>query len=282
MLIPFALILIATSTRSQEPSGIGPGRGGFAPWLSWARYTVEGEEFSVSLPALPAMTTDKVQTRTGKSRLERHLRISGDGVLYTIDAFEKAEPGQSLEEFIAEQSGHSGHDPATERNVTINGFAGKEYSSGNKTPSATVQFLATEQHFYQFAASGATADDQRVQHFFSSIVLSKETAGIKVFDGTGGDRIFTGREVDVKPRLLERPEPSYTEKARSNRIEGTVILKVIFSATGRVEDIRVVSHLQDGLTEQAIKAAKGLKFIPAMKDGKPVSMWMQLEYNFTL
>ena len=36
-----------------------------------------------------------------------------------------------------------------------------------------------------------------------------------------------------------------------------------------------------GLTERAIEAAKRIKFTPAMKDGKPVSVWMQLEYNFS-
>jgi hypothetical protein len=37
-----------------------------------------------------------------------------------------------------------------------------------------------------------------------------------------------------------------------------------------------------GLTEQAIKAARRIKFIPATKDGQPVSTYIQLEYNFNL
>jgi outer membrane biosynthesis protein TonB len=44
----------------------------------------------------------------------------------------------------------------------------------------------------------------------------------------------------------------------------------------------VVQGLPYGLTEQAIAAARKLKFVPAMKDGKNVSMWIQLEYNFNL
>jgi hypothetical protein len=47
-----------------------------------------------------------------------------------------------------------------------------------------------------------------------------------------------------------------------------------------VENIRVVRELPDGLTERAIEAAKKIKFVPAMKNGHAVSMWMQLEYNF--
>ena len=38
----------------------------------------------------------------------------------------------------------------------------------------------------------------------------------------------------------------------------------------------------DGLTEVAIAAARKIKFVPAMKDGKSVSTFVQLEYNFDL
>jgi len=81
---------------------------------------------------------------------------------------------------------------------------------------------------------------------------------------------------------LTRPQPSYTEDARKNEISGTVVLKVVFSKNGQVTNIRTVFGLPYGLTEQAIKAARKIKFTPAMKEGKPVSMWMQLEYNFNL
>jgi len=79
-----------------------------------------------------------------------------------------------------------------------------------------------------------------------------------------------------------KPEPAYTEVARENQITGTVILKCVFASNGSITNIRVVSGLPYGLTERAIDAARKIKFIPAMKDGKYVSMWMQLEYNFNL
>ncbi len=62
------------------------------------------------------------------------------------------------------------------------------------------------------------------------------------------------------------------------------MLRVVFATEWTGGPIfSVVSGLADGLTEQAIvAAAKKIKFIPAMKDGNPVSMWMQLEYNFNL
>jgi TonB family protein len=100
--------------------------------------------------------------------------------------------------------------------------------------------------------------------------------------GGGYDRIFTGKEVTSKARLISKPEPQYTEDARKNQVTGTVVLKVVFSSNGSVTNIRTVSGLPNGLTERAIAAARQIKFVPATKDGHPVSMWMQLEYNFNL
>jgi TonB family protein len=96
------------------------------------------------------------------------------------------------------------------------------------------------------------------------------------------NQIYKGKEVDKKASVKKKPEPGYTKEARSHGIEGTVILRCVFASTGQVTNIHVVSELPDGLTERAIDAAKQIKFIPAMKDGHPVSMWMQLEYNFHL
>jgi TonB family protein len=102
--------------------------------------------------------------------------------------------------------------------------------------------------------------------------------------GGGGDysRIFTGKDVTSKARLLSKPEPQYTEEARKNQITGTVVLKCVFGSDGQVKNISVRSGLPNGLTEKAIAAARQIKFIPATKDGHQVSMWMQLEYNFNL
>src|SRR5262245_3440772 len=100
--------------------------------------------------------------------------------------------------------------------------------------------------------------------------------------GGGYDRIFTGKDVTTKARLISKPEPQYTEEARKNQITGTVVLKVVFSSSGSVQNIRTVSGLPYGLTEKAIAAAKMIKLVPATKDGHQVSMWMQLEYNFNL
>jgi TonB family protein len=101
-------------------------------------------------------------------------------------------------------------------------------------------------------------------------------------DGSLQDRTFTGTEVEQRAKLLAKPEPQYTEEARKNQVTGTVALRVVFSSTGEVVQIRAVRTLPFGLTERAIAAARQIKFIPASKGGRAVSVQMQLEYNFNL
>jgi TonB family protein len=96
------------------------------------------------------------------------------------------------------------------------------------------------------------------------------------------NRTFSPREVTQKARILSRPEPQYTEEARKNQVSGTVVLRAVFSSGGQVTGIRAVSGLPYGLTEKAIAAARMIRFSPAMKDGRAVSQYIQIEYNFNL
>jgi TonB family protein len=100
--------------------------------------------------------------------------------------------------------------------------------------------------------------------------------------GTDGLKLYSGKDVTTKARILSKPEPTYTEEARRHQTTGSIVLKAIFAANGRVIGIHAVTSLPHGLTERAIAAAQHIKFIPATKDGHPVSMYMQLEYNFNL
>jgi TonB family protein len=94
--------------------------------------------------------------------------------------------------------------------------------------------------------------------------------------------ISSAPSVDTKPVPLNRPAPRYTETARANGTQGSVLVRVLVGEDGNVKSVRVVRGLPDGLTEQAIAVVHETKFKPAMKDGKPVPFWIGLEINFTL
>lgn len=96
------------------------------------------------------------------------------------------------------------------------------------------------------------------------------------------DRVYPPPQVTERARVLAKPEPQYTEDARRNQITGSVVLRVVFSRTGEVTNIRAINALPFGLTERAIAAARQIRFRPATKDGRAVNVYMQLEYNFNL
>ena len=96
------------------------------------------------------------------------------------------------------------------------------------------------------------------------------------------DRVFPAPQLTERVRVLAKPEPQYTEDARRNQITGSVVFRVVFSRTGEVTNIRAIHALPFGLTERAIAAARLIRFRPATKDGQPVNVYMQLEYNFNL
>ena len=155
--------------------------------------------------------------------------------------------------------------PIFNRNGEVIGIAAENPNGGAGValPSA---LLAKLTHLGE-PGVGAGAGDGRLQPVGSTAV------------GTNTSSTST---VDEKPVRLRSPIPGYTEAARANKIQGTVMLRVLVGADGGVRQVRVVRGLPDGLTEQAIAAAREAKFKPAMKDGKPVPYWVVLEMGFNL
>ena len=84
------------------------------------------------------------------------------------------------------------------------------------------------------------------------------------------------------PKITRKPQPQYTEEARRNNINGTVILRGTFHSSGKVQDVCWVKGLPYGLTENAIKVAYKIVFEPITNNGKPVSVRVFIEYSFNL
>ena len=84
------------------------------------------------------------------------------------------------------------------------------------------------------------------------------------------------------PRALHTPEPDFSEHARKNEIQGTVVLSAIIDSDGSVKAVKVVRPLEPSLDAEAVDAVKKWKFAPARKDGQPVACAMNIEVEFRL
>jgi len=73
----------------------------------------------------------------------------------------------------------------------------------------------------------------------------------------------------VPAEITFKPRPAYTEEGRQLKIEGEVLIDVVFTANGQVRIMKVVQGLGHGLDESAVRAAEKIQFKPALKDGRP-------------
>jgi len=282
---------------------------------SWIEVSPKGDFFSVSMPNQP---TEKEQARHfGEIDAKGKLYESeSEGASYAIWSLtdSKYRSTRDVDEYLDVCAQliwgdllKSARDQLPEdvratagmtyvKELPAMPLPGREYSFTLGAASGTTHLYVTKSRIYVlmmvYPAGGVWAQEK----FFPSFVVSGTTlmppqinAGpggygpaVTNSDPTDYNRIFSGREVTQKARVLEKPEPTYTETARMFGVEGTVVLRAVFSKNGEVTNLDVVRKLPHGLTQQAITAARAIRFAPAMKDGQPVSMWMELQYNFNL
>ncbi len=79
-----------------------------------------------------------------------------------------------------------------------------------------------------------------------------------------------------------KPQPVYTDEARSMKLEGEVLLEVQFSANGTLHVNRVVRGLGHGLDEAATAAANKMRFKPALRMGQPVDSTAIVHVTFQI
>jgi TonB family protein len=82
--------------------------------------------------------------------------------------------------------------------------------------------------------------------------------------------------------ITSKPNPVYTDEARQLKIEGEVLLEVMFGANGQLHVDRVVRGLGHGLDEAAVAAANKIQFKPAARNGVPVDSTSIVHVTFQL
>jgi TonB family protein len=95
-------------------------------------------------------------------------------------------------------------------------------------------------------------------------------------------RIADAGPAATQVEISYKPNPTYSDEARKLRLEGEVLLEVLFSSTGQLHVNRVVRGLGHGLDEAAIAAANKMRFKPAMRSGVPVDSTAVVHVVFQL
>ncbi|HEY0349716.1 MAG TPA: energy transducer TonB [Pyrinomonadaceae bacterium] len=178
-----------------------------------------------------------------------------------------------------------------------NPLVGREYTLTIGELTGTAQFYIADTRVYILLAMHSPGGVWEEQKFFASFSLlpglplanrlygdpvTGTNQSIQSEAASDPEQVFSGKETTQKVRILEKDEPTYTESARKYGVQGTIVMRAVFSSDGEVKRISVTRKLPHGLTQAAVNAARAIRFTPAMKDGQVVSMWMELQYNFHL
>lgn len=92
--------------------------------------------------------------------------------------------------------------------------------------------------------------------------------------------VFGSGEVQKRARLLDAPAAVYPDETRGAKAKGEVRLRLVLAADGTIKNIFPIKSLPNGLTEAAMNAAQQIKFTPAVRNGRPVSQFTTLSYEF--
>jgi TonB family protein len=87
---------------------------------------------------------------------------------------------------------------------------------------------------------------------------------------------------DTPVTILDKPKPEYTSEGRTMKLEGDVVLEVVFLANGKIVVTRIISGLGHGLDENASRAAQQIHFKPALRAGQPVDYPARVRIEFRL
>jgi TonB family protein len=85
-----------------------------------------------------------------------------------------------------------------------------------------------------------------------------------------------------QPVLLSSAEPRYTPLAREQKVNGSVLISLIVNVQGFPQNVQIIQGLGYGLDENAVAAVEQYRFKPAMLDGKPVAVELNVQVTFKI
>jgi TonB family protein len=97
-----------------------------------------------------------------------------------------------------------------------------------------------------------------------------------------GTKVYKAGGAVSQATATYSPDPEYTEPARQARYQGTAVYQLIVDTDGRPRDIQIKKPLGFGLDDNGAGVIRQWKFVPAMREGKPVCVAVNVEVSWAL
>jgi TonB family protein len=94
------------------------------------------------------------------------------------------------------------------------------------------------------------------------------------------ERVYSPSEVTTPAVILSSPKPEYPREAGKYDVPGTIELRMVLAADGKVRDVEIVKGLSQGQNTAALRAARRIKFMVAKRGGESVAQSYTVEYPF--
>lgn len=283
------------------------------PSENWIRVQSDNGEFSVEVPAKYKFVADKdgFQVSNGETNYSlENMRMLNAYAEKTLISFESYKAKKAALDVIRDDDDDNGK---TSEIKLADGLRIKQILTKTDKFYVVRQYFHSEDYIYILTAASRSGETATSKRFLDSLVyksLSADKTGNNLISGAiPFSSLNTSRiEIDENPEPIKKPDasvksplpkkapdvnalpvtiiisqrPSYTDAARMKGVTGTIKMRATFSADGHIPKIGFLTKLQDGLLRQAFFAAVRMKFLPAEKDEKQVTVTKMVEYGFSL
>ncbi len=264
--------------------------------VNWEALSGRNGEFIVFMPE-GYLATSAGEMYLGKfpsaTRVEKQLKIARyiNGVVLLMEYYQGN--GKDIYKTLRERE-----KSLLDKEGEANGFQFAHFSSKDGKSFQKTHFYYSKKGLYLLRSISKTETDKISKGFFESVRLINGTKPVapnapqnaestslpkiveQITPRLDDSMAIEWKEVDRKPIILAQGRPNFSFDMRQGMSNVRVRLRVLYSSSGKVSDVKVLEISYKSLEREAIETAKKTIFIPAEKDGKLISTYQIVEYSF--
>ncbi len=231
------------------------------------------------LGALAYEDPTKAVDRVKITQKKRTLKITIDREL-VVKAKKVKTPKAKIGSHDEPAAGEAAAEPKTEAAANLPADQPADPNAATKTTSPAQSATALRGALDRIFAG--TIDERMIAAMPDFWRLYYQSAAAKTDYRPSDPTVLRQNMVDQKAKLISKFEPASNEYAQDHGVAGMSLYHVVIGADGKPGEIAVARPIGFGLDENAVQAIRAAKFEPAMKDGKPVPVLLDLVVQFRI
>ena len=251
--------------------------------LTKHKLELEGDRFALHfLGAAPYEDPTKATDRVKITPKKKTVRIS-----FEREQVEKPKKDKATNKRKHRHDDQSSDEPAAPSEASASGITAQTAASSDH-PSDDKRVTTSPAHASQLLLAALDnvfspgVDDRMISSLPDFWKLYYQAAAAKHDYRPADPTILQLSAVDQKAKLISVLDPPSNEFAQANGIAGIALYHAVVGADGKVQEVIAARPIGFGLDENADESIRKATFQPAMKDGKPVAVALDLVVSFRI